>query len=167
MTPAEQVKVQINFILNDFVFPQHEIKHNSSFLPCSILGDPNQKNPKWQTIIKPLPPIHPLPGAQSVNHSQRNSQITHSTHSTAATTHTAGDTAQENNHLLILQLQQMTTDASHAAARCFGNTSQFTLNLKQNTSSQSFDFSSSRTFSKQKISYLTSASRRLNRWGPK
>lgn len=160
MTPAEQVKVQINFILNDFVFPQHEIKHNSSFRPCSILGDPNQKNPKWQTIINPCLLSILSPEQQSVNHSQRNSQITHSTH-------TAGDTAQKQPPVdpaapaNWLQMHHMRLRGA------LETLPKFTLNLKQNTSSQSFDFSSSRTFLKAEISYLTSASRRLNRWGPK
>ncbi len=89
------------------------------------------------------PPLILSPEHQSVNHSQRNSQITHSTHSTAQK-QAPVDPASPANWLQVHLLQPRANEIPLSVLwKHFPNS-------PWNTSSQSFDFSSSCTFSKQK-----------------
>ncbi len=89
------------------------------------------------------PPLILSPEHQSVNHSQRNSQITHSTRSTAQK-QAPVDPASPANWLQMHLLQPRANEIPLSVLwKHFPNS-------PWNTSSQSFDFSSSCTFSKQK-----------------
>lgn len=124
MTRAEQVKVKIYFILNDSVCRQHEIKQNSSFLPCSILGEPNQKNPKWQTIINPRLLSSPWSNRVWITPKE------------TAKLPTPRTPRHRNNHLLIPHLQQTdyrcitcSRELMKSLFLCFENTSQIHLEI--------------------------------------
>lgn len=84
---------------------------------------PKSEEPKVTDNNQPLPPIHPLPGAtecESLPKKQPNHPLhTHCRrHGTETTT------------CWSCSSSKLTTDASHAAARCFGNTSQIHLESK-------------------------------------
>lgn len=96
-------------------------------------------------MINLPPPIHPQ---WSVNHSQRKRAKSPTPCTPRLPPHTPRETLHRNNHLLILHLHQLTTDASlckvvKSLLEVFQTLPKFTLNLKQNASYFTIRFQSS------------------------
>lgn len=88
------------------------------------------EEPKVTDNNQPLPPIHPLPGATECE-SLPKKQPNHPLHALHGCHHThCGRHSTETTTCWSRISSKLTTDASHAAVRCFGNTSQIHLESK-------------------------------------